>query len=1093
MTSRWRSELCCWTACVASLVAAAVATTSWAAVQDEAPPRTQTPDIADTADAATSEPAADAALAEQTADGVPRAELGAALTWISDLTSGLAAANKERRPALVLCGARWCAYCKKLDETLADARVRAELAKWTLIRIDIDDSPAEAKRLRVVGVPAMRQLSPTGDERAALDGFVPPERLLVWLAGNDRAETSARDDLLSGASTLDDTEIEQLIELSADRDPVTREAALRRMLPHRASAAEFVVEALFADRLATRLAAYELLREWSAPLSGIDPWRIETLATVPQQALRRWAVDLAAEHHHAAEELTAEQLAAVRDELDLLATIREEDMTALFERLVRYGPLLAKEIDARLALPIDERASERLQALGYRLFASDKLALAWPSGFLRLASADAALRHAALKELTEQCGPDDHKLLVRLFEHGDPLVRETALSTLHAVGGEMANDSLGRLLDDPDHNVRAAVLKQLAQSPSSRSVLHVIEKLQGEEDADLVVHGVRVLSAAGGRRAAVALIALLEHEAWQVRAEAAEALGKCLGNTTFSGGRVDDETRAEGYASLIVCLEDADGFVVARAMHALQSGELLAIAVEPLVAAAMKHPDLADEAIELLASGQQTRRPAVPHLQGFLVHEDPVVRGAALRALVTIEPEEVGPQLLAALSDMDSRVRSIAAHGIFDVVSAERSPRVRSADSYEDLLAAALDVADRHDWESGAAEPLEQMLAAASPDERLEASVTLCLLNRVTEALPHLVELATPEPARLASLARALRWLPSEARQQVVDAIIARKLTEDQFRWVAEALAANEDPRSLESLWRLAADLDYDERRAASLLSAIRRSYGISFSAALDGADPSSFEGNETPQAAASNRVAAGSQLQRVVALQLLAQFSREETLTTATAWLADAEMPFGMRKEAMRAYLMVAKEKDAAAVAIDALDESDVAWRKLALAFLALGKTEMVKVVPNQLLEESAWIAQMERQTPLSAPTLADPPHGLTAEPLRALLAEEDADNAALAGYLLTLLEDPAGLPPLLARWRNQPEDPWRKLVYRAIASLDDDEQTPLLEAIYKSFDENDTLSVRDFYWTIRTMSGAAVRKLRDKVRAEVGMDQLR
>lgn len=1073
MNSSWRLTSGRWAVWGTILVTFVAATTCRGAAQGEAPSSEQ---ASDTADATTREP-----LAEQSES----------LTWFGDLKLGLAAAHKVQRPALVLCGARWCGYCKKLDETLADPRVRTELNKWTLIRLDVDDSPAEAKRLGVVGVPAMRQLSSAGEERAALDGFVDPEKLLDWLSGGDKPDSSAHDDLLSGAAPPDVAQIEQLLELSAHRDPATREAALRRVLPHRGPAAEFVVEALFADGLATRLAAYELLREWSAPLSGIDPWRIETLATIPQQTLRRWAVDLAAEQDDAAEKLTEEQLAAARHELEQLLTVPEADMAAVFERLVRYGPLLAEEVDAQLALPIDERASERLHALGYRLFASDALALAWPNGFQRLASADAALRHVALKELSEKCGPGDHELLVRLFGHSDPLVRETALRTLHAVGGEMASDSLGRLLDDPDRNVRAAVLKQLAQSQSPRSVVHVIEQLKGEQDPDLIVHGVRVLSAAGGRRAAVALIALLEHEAWQVRAEAAEALGNCLGNAGFSGARIDDATRAEGYASLIVCLEDADGFVVARAMQALKSGDLLALAVEPLVGAAMQHPDLADEAIELLATGQHTRRPAVPHLKKFLAHDDSAVRGAALQALVKIEPDEVGLQLLAALSDADSRVRSIAARGIFDVVSAERSPRDKSADGYEDRLAAALDVEDRLEWEASAVEPLERMLASESVDERVEAGVTLCLLDRATVALPHLVELAALEPERLTALSRALRWLPAEPRQRVFDAIIDRKFSADQFRMVAEILAASEDPRSRESLWRLAEDAEYDERPAASLLSAIRQSYGVSSSAAFDASTQSSYDGEEA-QAAALARVADGSPMQRVVALQLLAQFSQEATTKTATAWLADSEMPTTMRLEALRVYLMVAKEKDAVAAAVDALDESDPGWRKLALAFLAMGKTGSVQVVPNQMLEESAWVMQLQGLPP-SAPTLADPPPGLTAEPLRTLLTDSDTDNAALAGYLLTLFEDPTGLPPLLARWRKQPEGPWRKLVYSAIASLDDDELTPLLEEIYKSFDENDTLGVREFYWTVRTMSGAAVRTLRDKVRAEVGMDQLR
>jgi hypothetical protein len=85
-------------------------------------------------------------------------------------------------------------------------------------------------------------------------------------------------------------------------------------------------------------------------------------------------------------------------------------------------------------------------------------------------------------------------------------------------------------------------------------------------------------------------------------------------------------------------------------------------------------------------------------------------------------------------------------------------------------------------------------------------------------------------------------------------------------------------------------------------------------------------------------------------------------------------------------------------------------------------------------------------------------------------------------------------GLAPLLSYWNSQKGDRWNssnQIVYKAIAALDDDAQTPVLEEIYKSFDKNDYY-IRQFYWTIRVMHGPKVLKLRKMIRDEIGMGKL-
>jgi hypothetical protein len=130
--------------------------------------------------------------------------------------------------------------------------------------------------------------------------------------------------------------------------------------------------------------------------------------------------------------------------------------------------------------------------------------------------------------------------------------------------------------------------------------------------------------------------------------------------------------------------------------------------------------------------------------------------------------------------------------------------------------------------------------------------------------------------------------------------------------------------------------------------------------------------------------------------------------------------------------------------------------------------------------------------------PTL---PKWLTPQLLRPLLKAADPELAALAGYSLSLLAEPAGLEPLLSYWRSEPAgaERWDKRVYQAVAQLDDDAQVAVLEKIYagarsgSSSTYRDTSIIKDLYWTIRGMDGPNARRLRTRIRGEVGMPFLR
>jgi hypothetical protein len=119
--------------------------------------------------------------------------------------------------------------------------------------------------------------------------------------------------------------------------------------------------------------------------------------------------------------------------------------------------------------------------------------------------------------------------------------------------------------------------------------------------------------------------------------------------------------------------------------------------------------------------------------------------------------------------------------------------------------------------------------------------------------------------------------------------------------------------------------------------------------------------------------------------------------------------------------------------------------------------------------------------------PIVPKPIEGVSAEDVRPLIADSDPEVAALAGYLLALRGKPDGVEPLLRYWRQRSEtySDWKKYVYRAIAVSDDPQYIPVLREIYGKLQQYE---LREFYWTIRIMSGPDILAFRKQIRDEHG-----
>jgi len=1038
--------------------------------------------------------------------------------WLTTLEDATDEARRLRQPIFVEFGAKWCGWCRKLEEELRKPEVQQELQRWTIVRLDVDRATSDARKLAVGGVPALRVLSPTGQVAASRDGYLPAAELVTWLQQQHELVLILPTEGLTGDEPPDAELLAKLLTALRHSDATLREAAIRRLLPHPGVAASAVLDAFAEGSLATRLAIIELLREWQAPATGLDPWQPETITPERLAELKAWAAalrDRAAPDSQPVGPFIVDTSAAQAEIDALLAADTQVAADAVRERLARFARDLLPDVYERLKAAATDRDRERLTALRYRLVATGELVLSWPGGLDRLAATDAAERHRAATELAERAKAADGPLLLELFSDSDPLVREIALRALRSAGGLEATDALVKLLRDPEPNVRAAVLKELAENPSSRLAPQLAAYVETEADPDLVVHAVRALRG-GGREGAAALMKLLTHASWRVRAEAADALGELLSGR----GDVDNEHRADVYVALIRLLDDEDGFVVSRAVKTLGSVDLVA-AVEPLVRAAVRHPEIAAEAFKPLQRGK-LRDKAVTPLRELCQHENAQLRAAAVAAVSTLGAAGLEDVVAGALSDTDRGVRLAGARAFLELLAKERPAEWAQmtdvdAEVSEDIVfgpatsrpaqSSTQPTTDeatqgdwltqfraghkRPDWMTGAIDPLLAMLADESAEVRLAAALPLAALGRDDAALPVIEEVVRTQAALRTSAAPVLAWLPQEPRTRIFELLVSLGRDEAPLAAIAQALAGLPDATSAELLWTLVAD----ERAADSTLtiveSALRQLYfGRRYY------DPSRLSSATKKRltAAAKPRATDGPELQRLVALLLLASADLDAAAEIAKTTTENDTLPKSLRRDAFQILLLTQSAADGRQTAVAALSRGAPETRVVALRYLAGGASDL-----RELRERGYWIninnpAIHESYSTSGEKIVPNPPAGLHADVLRPLLSYADPDTTAYAGYLLSLLGERDGLPPLLKHWRDNQKnnDRWRRLVYRAIVAVGDDAQTPVLTEIYESYGKT-AYEVREFYWTIRTLEGPQALKLRKRIRDEVGMNFLR
>jgi thiol-disulfide isomerase/thioredoxin len=575
------------------------------------------------------------------------------------LASVVQAARVKKQPMLLVFHAPWCAPCRQLLSQFDEQPLATELNSVVFTKIDISDPVNEPLTLRyqVTSIPTMLLVDTNGLRVAANTGSITTAAMVEWLTKHRDAIKSTDVAVLLEEAVPTRTEMQDLIGLLADRNPVRRELAWERLSRFPKAVSPAAIAGLSDKPLAVRIQLIELLSSWQAPIEDLDPWIPESLTDEKLAALNEWATKVASTlpPRPLHRELSADELRAAVDELDRFALSNEELLVGL-SRLVRYGSGLLPSVYQRIATAQSDNEVVRLTSLRYWLVASHERKLGW-GALLALASMDLEARRAAMKELIPLVTKSDEALLLELFSDPDPLIRELSLNGLSGIGAAQTDEALARLLDDPDPNVRAAVLKQLSQTPSPGMVVRISEYLAREQDSDLIVHGLGCLKESTSPQAIAALVRLAEHDAWQVRARVAELLKE------IDADEVPIETSAQIGTTVMALLNDEDGFVVSRAVAALppmRDSKTL----DQLKAVLMRHPHIAEPLLESLTANihYSSGEPGgniklVAFFESLLTEESDAVRALAINGLAKVDSKLATKHFSGFLADKSPAVR----------------------------------------------------------------------------------------------------------------------------------------------------------------------------------------------------------------------------------------------------------------------------------------------------------------------------------------------------------------------------------------------------------------------------------------------------
>ena len=114
--------------------------------------------------------------------------------WLHDMQKAHQIAISENKPMLIVFGASWCKYCKKLEnETLSDSRMEQYIKQnFIPVHLDLDEEKNIGKILEIKSLPCTIVLSPKADLLGKIVGFKSVEAMYEQLQKTLKTDTVFR-------------------------------------------------------------------------------------------------------------------------------------------------------------------------------------------------------------------------------------------------------------------------------------------------------------------------------------------------------------------------------------------------------------------------------------------------------------------------------------------------------------------------------------------------------------------------------------------------------------------------------------------------------------------------------------------------------------------------------------------------------------------------------------------------------------------------------------------------------------------------------------------------------------------------------------